>query len=136
MYKNPKVYKNLCGITLPHCPHFSVVRRKTIYEYHRINFHREDIRNYTVIYLKALSTCLQYDTCTSCLAQEDSPAFECRWCPAMRRCSDGLHRFRQEWLERGCDRRNLSSVAECAAAATTSDDYRASAGFNRFVYLQ
>lgn len=44
-----------------------VVRRKTIYEYHRVNFNRQDIRNWTVIVLHALPTCVDQRDCTSCL---------------------------------------------------------------------
>lgn len=30
-------------------------------------------------------------------------AFQCHWCPGLDRCSDGLDRNRQEWLESKCD---------------------------------
>lgn len=46
-----------------------VVRRKTIYEYHRLQFTKEDIKNWTVIYLYALPTCVELKDCKSCLAQ-------------------------------------------------------------------
>lgn len=45
----------------------AVARRKTIYEYHRVNFNGQDISNDTVIYLKALPTCLEHTDCVSCL---------------------------------------------------------------------
>lgn len=44
-----------------------VARRKTIYEYHRVNFSGNDITNDTIIMLKALPTCLQFKDCASCL---------------------------------------------------------------------
>ncbi|XP_019772137.1 plexin domain-containing protein 2 [Dendroctonus ponderosae] len=43
------------------------VRRKTIYEYHRVIFNDEEIKNGTAIYLTALPTCLNYLNCSSCL---------------------------------------------------------------------
>lgn len=49
-----------------------VMRRKTIYEYDRINFAKEDIKNWTVIYLKPLSTCVKYKKCEECVTQENS----------------------------------------------------------------
>lgn len=49
-----------------------VVRRKTIYEYHRVNFQKEDIKNWTVIHLTALPTCLDYKDCDSCLSSTDT----------------------------------------------------------------
>ncbi|ENN70185.1 tumor endothelial marker 7, partial [Dendroctonus ponderosae] len=45
----------------------SDVRRKTIYEYHRVIFNDEEIKNGTAIYLTALPTCLNYLNCSSCL---------------------------------------------------------------------
>lgn len=41
------------------------MRRKTIYEYHRVNFRKEDIKNGTVIYLSALATCPILKNCTA-----------------------------------------------------------------------
>lgn len=51
-----------------------VVRRKTIYEYHRVNFNRQDIKNWTVIVLHALPTCVNHRDCASCLTM--SAGFE------------------------------------------------------------
>lgn len=42
-------------------------KRKTIYEYNRISLDFLDIKNDTVILLKALPTCQQYVDCASCL---------------------------------------------------------------------
>lgn len=47
-----------------------VVRRKTIYEYHRVNFKKEDIKNWTVIYLNALPTCMEKSDCSSCVTAD------------------------------------------------------------------
>lgn len=44
-----------------------VARRKTIYEYHRVNFNSNDIKNDTFIYLTALPTCLDLTDCVSCV---------------------------------------------------------------------
>ncbi|KAG8233691.1 hypothetical protein J437_LFUL014048 [Ladona fulva] len=46
------------------------VRRKTIYEYHRVDFRKEDIKNWTVIHLSALPTCLDLKDCISCLTED------------------------------------------------------------------
>jgi hypothetical protein len=50
------------------------VRRKTIYEYHRVNMKNKHIANLTAIYLKALPRCNQKLSCGECLGltvQED-----------------------------------------------------------------
>ncbi|KAL5275027.1 PLXDC2 family protein [Megaselia abdita] len=78
-------------------------RRKTIYEYHRVNFGSDDIQNSTIIQLTALPTCLTFKDCNSCL--ESNSNFQCSWCPTLNRCSTGIDRRRQEWLQKGCDQR-------------------------------
>ncbi|XP_021914427.1 plexin domain-containing protein 2 isoform X2 [Zootermopsis nevadensis] len=94
------------------------VRRKTIYEYHRVNFNRQDIRNWTVIVLHALPTCVDQHDCASCLAM--STDFQCQWCPAVNRCSSGMDRHRQDWLYKGCDKRALSNTTQCPPAPANS----------------
>ncbi|XP_011155635.1 plexin domain-containing protein 2 [Solenopsis invicta] len=97
------------------------VRRKTIYEYHRVNFNRQDIMNCTVIYLKALPTCLNFDNCRDCLTKV--PDFECKWCPDLNKCSTGTSRQRQEWLLKGCDTRNVKDTDNCPAQVYKGDQY-------------
>ncbi|XP_029157552.1 plexin domain-containing protein 2 isoform X2 [Nylanderia fulva] len=92
------------------------VRRKTIYEYHRVNFNRQDIVNCTVIYLKALPTCLNFDNCRDCLTKV--PDFDCKWCSDLNKCSTGTSRQRQEWLLKGCDVRNIKEADNCPAQIT------------------
>lgn len=45
----------------------SVARRKTIYEYHRVNFNGQDIKNDSLIFLTAQSTCLEKTDCEKCV---------------------------------------------------------------------
>ncbi|XP_063987454.1 plexin domain-containing protein 2 [Diachasmimorpha longicaudata] len=95
------------------------VRRKTIYEYHRVNFNRQDIQNWTVIYLKALPTCLDMDNCMDCLTKV--PKFECKWCPNLNQCSTGIFRNRQDWVEKDCDMKSIKDVGSCPAKKNFSD---------------
>jgi len=87
------------------------VRRKTIYEYHRVNFKKEDIKNWTVIYLNALPTCMEKKDCHSCVTSQIG--FECKWCSSVSRCSTGMDRKRQDWLSNECDRLELTTAAQC-----------------------
>lgn len=92
------------------------IRRKTIYDYHRLNMRDvPHIDNQTAIYLKALPTCNQFDTCSSCAKAPAS--LSCNWCPAVTRCSNGFDRKRQEWLSNNCDR---ITKTECKSTSTTS----------------
>ncbi|XP_054273220.1 plexin domain-containing protein 2 isoform X2 [Macrosteles quadrilineatus] len=87
------------------------VRRKTIYEYHRVNFKKEDIKNWTVIYLNALPTCMEKKDCHSCVSSQIG--FDCKWCGSVGRCSTGMDRKRQDWLSNECDRLELSTTTQC-----------------------
>lgn len=46
------------------------MRRKTIYEYHRVSFHGDEVANETVIVLTALPTCLEKKNCSSCIKKD------------------------------------------------------------------
>ncbi|KAG0716490.1 Plexin domain-containing protein 2 [Chionoecetes opilio] len=55
------------------------VRRKTIYEYHKIDMKKRNmIGNWTAILFKALPTCVSMHTCTDCLSQKISSFQEIR----------------------------------------------------------
>lgn len=91
----------------------TVVRRKTIYEYHRVTFDRQDIRNWTVIYLTALPTCLDFDNCNDCVTKVTD--FDCKWCSSLNQCSSGTSRNRQDWLDNGCSMKNIKEASNCPA---------------------
>ncbi|KAJ8938022.1 hypothetical protein NQ314_011634 [Rhamnusium bicolor] len=97
------------------------VRRKTIYEYHRVNFAKEDIKNWTVIYLKALPTCLSNHDCTSCLNSDTS--FQCTWCPTMNKCSTGFDRHRQNWVAQDCNNKRIFNESICSHFSSSDDAY-------------
>lgn len=113
---------------------FIVIRRKTIFEYHRVHFDKKDLKNWTVIYFKPLPTCLNKTTCDSCLAREPHPMFIVRIKSYLisfsmhfvlsfhsfnlrthflflqcqwcdGRCSNGTDRKRHEWLKKDCEKK-------------------------------
>lgn len=88
-----------------------LVRRKTIYEYDRVNFNKTYIKDWTTIVLKALPTCLDAQDCNSCLSRKLN--YECSWCSAMNKCSQGYDRHRQNWLSYDCDKTGLKNVSLC-----------------------
>ncbi|XP_064076323.1 plexin domain-containing protein 2 [Vanessa tameamea] len=87
------------------------VRRKTIYEYHRVSFKNHEISNMTILKLVALPTCLQYDSCQSCVNHDTG--FNCLWCEYIKKCSSGTDRNKQDWLLRNCDKFTISKEASC-----------------------
>ncbi|XKL67928.1 hypothetical protein PGB90_003419 [Kerria lacca] len=91
---------------------FYFIRRKTIFEYHRVHFDKKDLKNWTVIYFKPLPTCLNKTTCDSCLAREPHPMFICQWCDG--RCSNGTDRKRHEWLKKDCEKKKINETKYCS----------------------
>lgn len=108
--------------TSNHLIFISVARRKTIYEYHRVNFGGQDILNDTLILLKAMPTCLRHTDCESCL-NTPTESFNCTWCPALNRCSTGTDRKRQEWVSNNCDRMMLKDSKTCPALGSKGNNY-------------
>lgn len=104
-------------------------RRKTIYEYHRLNMKNQEIRNETAIIFEALNTCNTNNNCEACLSDhqhpdlKNSPLLDCRWCPELGRCSDGTDRNRQDWLKKKCDSHNISRADMCPAPGQTFPNY-------------
>uniref|UniRef100_A0AAR2K2E2 PSI domain-containing protein n=1 Tax=Pygocentrus nattereri TaxID=42514 RepID=A0AAR2K2E2_PYGNA len=76
------------------------VRRKTIYEYHRVELLKNKITNSTAVEMMPLPTCLQFTSCSSCIAAEIN--FNCSWCHRLNRCSSGFDRHRQDWVDNSC----------------------------------
>ncbi|RXM31872.1 Plexin domain-containing protein 1 [Acipenser ruthenus] len=80
--------------------HDNEARRRTIYEYHRVEVDTDSITNMSAFVFTPLPTCLQHESCESCLSANTSTS--CSWCNIIQRCSDGFDRHRQEWLNYGC----------------------------------
>lgn len=97
-------------------------RRKTIYEYHRVNFESGHIGNDTLIFLQAQITCLNYTDCQSCT--EAYSELNCLWCPTINRCSTGTDRQRQEWLHKGCDASKITHAGICPKLGEKGNDYK------------
>ncbi|XP_037828942.1 plexin domain-containing protein 2 isoform X2 [Kryptolebias marmoratus] len=86
------------------------VRRRTIYEYHRVDIPKSKISSSTAVEMLPLPTCLQFSSCGSCVTSQTG--FYCSWCSRLQRCSSGFDRYRQEWVDLGCpeERRNLQCL--------------------------
>ncbi|TRY58251.1 hypothetical protein DNTS_028669, partial [Danionella cerebrum] len=78
----------------------SETKQRTIYEYHRVEVDTTQITNSSAFVFTPLPTCIQHITCTQCLQSNITSG--CSWCSALQRCSDGIDRHRQEWLDFRC----------------------------------
>ncbi|XP_068604102.1 plexin domain-containing protein 2 [Brachionichthys hirsutus] len=76
------------------------VRRRTIYEYHRVELTRTKITNSTAVEILPLPTCLQFTSCSACVSSQIN--FNCSWCHRLNRCSSGFDRHRQDWVDNSC----------------------------------
>ncbi|CAH1960022.1 unnamed protein product [Acanthoscelides obtectus] len=86
-------------------------RRKTIFEYDRVNINKTEIRNWTSVYLAALPTCMSSNDCVSCVTK--NIGYPCSWCPTANKCSHGFDRHRQEWLSKDCRTTAFTNVTYC-----------------------
>uniref|UniRef100_A0A3P8UFD1 Plexin domain containing 2b n=2 Tax=Cynoglossus semilaevis TaxID=244447 RepID=A0A3P8UFD1_CYNSE len=76
------------------------VRRRTIYEYHRVELTKTKIINSSALEMIPLPTCLQFTSCRSCISSQIN--FNCTWCHRLSRCSSGFDRHRQDWVDNNC----------------------------------
>ncbi|XP_062302295.1 plexin domain-containing protein 1-like [Osmerus eperlanus] len=78
----------------------TVSQRRTVYEYHRVEVDTTKITNHSAFEFTPLPTCLNHDSCELCLSSNLTSG--CTWCNVLQRCSDGMDRHRQEWLDYAC----------------------------------
>uniref|UniRef100_A0A8C5FJB0 Plexin domain containing 2b n=1 Tax=Gadus morhua TaxID=8049 RepID=A0A8C5FJB0_GADMO len=64
-------------VVLDHVQQIPNVRRRTIYEYHRVELVKTKISNSTAVEITPLPTCLQFTDCSSCISTQIS--FNCTW---------------------------------------------------------
>ncbi|KAK2833130.1 hypothetical protein Q5P01_017019 [Channa striata] len=97
-------------------------QRQTIYEYHRVKIDTTKITNYSAIEFTALPTCLQHDNCKLCLSSNQTSG--CSWCNVLQRCSDGMDRHRQEWLDYACSEESKDpTCADFSRSDSSTDSY-------------
>ena len=94
-----------------------VIYHRYIYSHHKINFSLSKVKNNSAIKLDLQPNCVQFNTCESCIKSTDFnyTSFPCRWCPAIRRCSDSFDWHRQSWLLANCQVTALGVKDMCSA---------------------
>lgn len=90
------------------------VRRRTIYEYHRVELQMSKITNISAVEMTPLPTCLQFNGCGPCVSSQIG--FNCSWCSKLQRCSSGFDRHRQDWVDSGCPEEVQSKEKMCESA--------------------
>ncbi|KAM4692102.1 plexin domain-containing protein 1 [Rhinophrynus dorsalis] len=97
-------------MVLNNAPDVPESRRRTIYEYHKVQLDLGRIRSQTAVEFTPLPTCLQQTSCEQCLTSV--PTFNCSWCHVLQRCSSGFDRYRQDWLTYGCAQESQTTSCE------------------------
>uniref|UniRef100_A0A8C4W351 Plexin domain containing 2 n=1 Tax=Gopherus evgoodei TaxID=1825980 RepID=A0A8C4W351_9SAUR len=86
------------------------VRRRTIYEYHRVELQMSKVTSLSAVEMIPLPTCLQFNSCGPCVTAQIG--FNCSWCNKLQRCSSGFDRHRQDWVDSGCPEESKDKVCE------------------------
>ncbi|XP_069314926.1 plexin domain-containing protein 2 [Eulemur rufifrons] len=94
------------------------VRRRTIYEYHRVELQMSKITNISAVEMTPLPTCLQFNGCGPCISSQIG--FNCSWCSKLQRCSSGFDRHRQDWVDSGCPEESKEKMCENIEPVETS----------------
>ncbi|XP_077010500.1 plexin domain-containing protein 2 [Tamandua tetradactyla] len=94
------------------------VRRRTIYEYHRVELQMSKITNISAVEMTPLPTCLQFNGCGPCVSSQIS--FNCSWCSKLQRCSSGFDRHRQDWVDSGCPEESKEKLCEASEPGEAS----------------
>ncbi|XP_069504690.1 plexin domain-containing protein 2 [Ambystoma mexicanum] len=92
------------------------VRRRTIYEYHRVELQMSKITSLSAVELLPLPTCIQFNSCGTCVTAQIG--FNCSWCNKLQRCSSGFDRQRQDWVDSGCLEEAKEKFCEKVSEAT------------------
>ncbi|XP_038609911.1 plexin domain-containing protein 1 [Tachyglossus aculeatus] len=85
-------------------------RRRTIYEYHRVELDTSKVTSTSAVEFTPLPTCLQHQSCEVCVSSDLT--FNCSWCNILQRCSSGFDRYREEWLTYGCAQESEGRTCE------------------------
>ncbi|KAK2536439.1 Plxdc2 [Columba guinea] len=101
------------------------VRRRTIYEYHRVELQMSKITNLSAVEMIPLPTCLQFTSCGTCVTAQIG--FNCSWCSKLQRCSSGFDRHRQDWVDSGCPEESKDKICEKNIDTTETPPYSSTA---------
>ncbi|XP_056902654.1 plexin domain-containing protein 1-like [Takifugu flavidus] len=102
-------------------PQPSDVKQQTIYEYHRVEINTTRIVGGSAFEFTPLPTCLQHTSCEPCMSSNLTTG--CGWCSTLQRCSDGIDRHRQEWLDYNCAEEAKATCEDYNPDGSTSSYY-------------
>lgn len=90
------------------------IKRRTIYEYHKVVLNVTRIVSNSIVYIHPLPTCNTLKSCETC-SKHTGVDFECKWCNRIGRCSDGFDWYRQHWDKQGCKNKHTVDSSACSS---------------------
>ncbi|XP_028404567.1 plexin domain-containing protein 2-like isoform X2 [Dendronephthya gigantea] len=85
------------------------VRFIIYYLYHKVQLEKNKVLSGSAFVLTPVPNCVMFNSCDDCV--NTRTAFKCKWCPKIKRCSDGIDRHRQSWLNAGCTKDSVESCS-------------------------
>ncbi|XP_072035103.1 uncharacterized protein [Amphiura filiformis] len=91
---------------------WAVLKKRSIYEYHKVFCNFSNIISNTAIEMMPNPVCHDEELdCHQCVSAQIG--FDCAWCPSQGRCSSGFDRNRQKWVDSRCHIGNITVEADC-----------------------
>lgn len=71
------------------------------YHYHEVNVPLENVTQGAYVVFTPLASCLPAESCGACTALDSE--LDCGWCSNLFKCTDGLDRFRDQFVFHECE---------------------------------
>ena len=94
-----------------------------IYSYHKVSLPLEKVSSGDAFVLDLQPTCIQQANCTSCL-DKSVTQFNCKWCPKLQLCSDGIDWHRQAWLKYCAPNSPIENADRCGIDGSSTSGRR------------
>ena len=98
-----------------------------IYSYHKVSLPLEKVSSGDAFVLDLQPTCIQQANCTTCL-DKSATSFNCKWCPKLQLCSDGIDWHRQAWIKYCAPFSPLESADRCGIDGSSTSGRRGGQG--------
>jgi hypothetical protein len=93
-----------------------------VFEYHRVSLGEAQNLTNSAYILTPVLNCVTASNCEDCATISATSDFNCGWCDEISRCSDGVDRNRQEWVQSGCA---LNGNTMCTLSSSQSTGVKA-----------
>lgn len=82
------------------------------YIYSQVNISKESVFNGSAVVFHPKPSCVTANSCSQCMEFARTTEFDCQWCPATTRCSDGVDRHFAEWKLSKCESMAVKEITD------------------------